>query len=73
MGPCNPNSIGTRSEISFEFGPLQVKLWYHMSYASSIKMKEYVGSEFFVIFLSKKISQKYSAWVSGDPFHIYKG
>ena len=36
-------------------------------------MKEYVGSEFFVIFLSKKISQKYSAWVSGDPFHIYKG
>ena len=40
---------------------------------SSIKMEGYMEPELSGIFLSKKGSQKYTAWVPGDPFYAYEG
>ena len=55
MGPQGPELNWNKFRFSYEFGPLQVKWWYHMF--SSIKMEEYMESEPSDIFWVKLVAK----------------
>ena len=71
VGSRGPELNWNKFKISCEFDPLDIRWWYHMF--SSIKMEEYMEPELSGFFLSKNWRQKYSAWVSRDPFYAYVG
>ena len=63
--PRDPNYIRTKFIISYEFCPLQVKLW-HMF--SGMKMEKYMESELSVIFRVKLVAKNILVGSLGSHF-----
>ena len=65
-GPWRPELNWNKFTISDEFGPLQVKWWYHMF--SSIKIEEYMESEPSAIFWVKLVAKNIVLGPPGTHF-----